>query len=124
MLMVINHQLNVVVCNSTFIKLWNIPAQVITQGGDPWIEAFSAPLMEDAGRFIHLIRERLEQVDESTRDILRFNDGRIFESHSHPQKIEGETVGRVWSFRDVTEQTQAQEQGPPKPRPALNPFTK
>lgn len=108
-ILVLDNDLQVVIYNTKFVTLWNIPQGLERNDKKGWLRAFTAPLMENGERFIQRIREQLAHTDVATRDILRFTDGRIFESRSHPQLIEGEIVGRVWSFRDVTEQRQAQE---------------
>ncbi len=108
-ILVLDNDLGVVIYNTKFVTLWDIPQSLDRADREGWLHAFTAPLMENGEQFIQRIREQLTHTGEVTRDILRFTDGRIFESRSHPQQIEGKIVGRVWSFRDVTKQRQAQE---------------
>ena len=54
---------------------------------------------------------RLEAIYASTSDSLdqmELTDGRCFERFSRPQSIEGRTVGRVWSYRDITARRRAE----------------
>jgi diguanylate cyclase (GGDEF)-like protein len=43
-----------------------------------------------------------DEPDAETLDELRFNDGRVFLRHSLPQLVDGQPVGRVWSYQDIT----------------------
>jgi PAS domain S-box-containing protein len=40
--------------------------------------------------------------------LLSFKDGRVIESHARPQICDGNIMGRVWSFHDLTERVQAE----------------
>ena len=58
-------------------------------------------------------RERIAEIyqnePEETFDVLETIDGKVFERYSKIQCVEERNVGRVWSFRDITERKQAQE---------------
>lgn len=42
-------------------------------------------------------------------DYVKFKDGRVFNFYSCPLIIDGEITGRIWSFRDITKQAEAEE---------------
>lgn len=47
--------------------------------------------------------------DRAIRRMIRTREGAILECHVRPQVLDGVTVGRVWSFRDITQRQQAEE---------------
>ena len=51
--------------------------------------------------------QRLYNSDEEARDTLNFKDGRVFARFTQALTV-GESRGRIWCFRDVTEQVVAQ----------------
>jgi diguanylate cyclase (GGDEF)-like protein len=41
--------------------------------------------------------------DHTSYGVLEFKDGRVVECYTFPQRVGGETVGTVWSLRDITQ---------------------
>ena len=96
--------------NMKFIDMWNIPQHILDSRDDEKAINFVLDQLKDPEEFIKKVKELYESPDEESYDVLKFKDGRRFERFSKPQKIEGQCVGRVWSFRDVTERLKAEEQ--------------
>ncbi len=98
----------VLLYNSKFLELWNIPRKLIDLESDDEILKFMAGHFDDAEGF----RRKVIGLNESEIeciDILNLKDGRIFERTSCPLKRDSIIMGRVWSFRNVTEQKKAEE---------------
>src|SRR5438552_1898323 len=99
----------IVSCNRTFAELWRIPDSILEAKDHAQTIAFVLEQLADPQGFLSKVRDLYARPDASSFDVLTFKDGRIFERFSQPQRIAGKSVGRVWSFRDVTESKRAEQ---------------
>ncbi|RPH82834.1 MAG: PAS domain S-box protein, partial [Desulfobacteraceae bacterium] len=70
--------------------------------------AFVLEQLTEPDLFLHKVKELYCHPGNESFEVLEFNDGRLFERYSKPQRIQNEVVGRVWNFRDITERKKAE----------------
>ncbi|HEX5030393.1 MAG TPA: PAS domain S-box protein [Candidatus Eisenbacteria bacterium] len=109
-LLVVDREGRIVRFNERFARMWGIPESVLAARNDDRALASVLSQLEEPELFLSKVRMLYAAPDAESFDTLRFRDGRVFERYSLPQKIAGEIVGRVWSFRDVTDRERAQAQ--------------
>lgn len=90
--------------NQKFLEMWFIPETVISERDEEVLLAYLEDQLEDRESFIEKINYLKIHPEKEAFDILEFRDGRVFERTTQPQRIGGTIIGRVWTFRDVTEQ--------------------
>jgi PAS domain S-box-containing protein len=102
-ILVVDNRGRVVAHNRRFVSLWRVPLSVITRGDDAALLSFVVDQLEEPDVFLNGVRNLYASPDRESFDVIRFKDGRVFERFSMRQVVASEAVGRVWSFRDVTE---------------------
>lgn len=95
--------------NQKFIRMWHITDDILNSGDDQKALNYVLNQLVDPQAFIDKVVQLYNHPETTSFDILHFRDGRVFERYSMEQRLGGEIVGRVWSFRDVSDHYLAQE---------------
>ena len=108
-LLVVNRAGKTTSFNQKFLALWGISESLAS--------AMDHTQVQDHIRYQLLTEQVLlnrkdyfsGRPEGAASDIFELRDGRIIECYSQPQRIGAEMVGRVFSFRDVTDLKKAEE---------------
>jgi PAS domain S-box-containing protein len=104
-ILVVDEDRDYVTWNQQFIDMWGIPEELIEdeleEEGLEWV----LDRLENPDEFIERVESLYEHPHEESRDQVRLADGRVFDRYSAPVETDdGTYFGRVWFFRDITEQ--------------------
>ncbi len=109
-ILVVNNERKITGYNSRFETIWKLPSINIEQTDDQKLVQSVMSQLIDPDTFFTKVNSLYNNPHEDSFDLLEFKDGRIIERYSIPQRLDDKIVGRVWSFRDITERKLAEEE--------------
>ena len=97
--------------NARFLELWGMPDSVLealSHGQAEAMASFALEQLKDPETFLQVTSEMLSQLECETFDVLALKQGRVLERYARPQWLHERCIGKVLSFRDITERRQAE----------------
>ena len=88
--------------NTKFVAMWGMPPELVALRDVQKVRVFIAPQLKNSERYLARIAE-IEASKEKSFDLLELADERLIERYSDVISVEERVVGRLWSFRDVTQ---------------------
>jgi PAS domain S-box-containing protein len=103
----INNNEHITHINERFIYMWRVQNEIVEKMDFELLIDSISDQLKNPKNFKQRI-QTLENQANNDFDMIFFKDGRIFEQYSCPLTLEGKIVGRLWSFRDVSEHQHAE----------------
>jgi len=99
----------VVSYNTKFAANWHFPAGMLDRGDAVEMRAHTARQVKDPAKFLQRIKQLQADPEAEVFDEVELRDGRTFERYIFPQRVDGECVGVVINWRDITERKRAEK---------------
>ncbi|CAD5984752.1 Sensor protein kinase WalK [Planktothrix tepida] len=104
----VDNQGNIITYNRHFLEMWSIHPELFQEPNHYKRVQYLANQVKDSEIFFQQVKELYSQPEQDSYDLLELKDGRVFERYSCPQKLGQTIIGRVWCFRDITDQKRAE----------------
>ncbi len=89
--------------NENVVRMWGVPRTAVQAGEHRRMLEWMARHFHDPARFLERVGQVHAASPPETFDLLELTDGRVIERSSRVQMVADRVVGRVWSYRDITE---------------------
>ncbi len=97
-----------VVVNRRFLEIWQFPEGTASERAPGVLRALARRQISLPDVFEARVKWYYEHPEESGSDVIHLLDGRVLERDTQPQRVGQRVVGRLWSYRDVTERWRAE----------------
>ncbi|MFZ4401752.1 MAG: PAS domain S-box protein [Bacteroidales bacterium] len=108
-ILVVSPQGNILKTNSKFSEIWQIPNELLKTDDDKKLLNYVFNQLIDPKEFIAKVSNLYQTPEAKSSDLIFFKDGRVISRISSPVYLVDKTIGRVWSFLDITEQKRTEE---------------
>ena len=108
-LLVVSRHDKIVTFNQKFVDMWGASPDLLAGQNITGILSYILSRVKHPERCLDHMNEVSLHPETTDEDNVELRDGRVFQRFTQPQWLGGKPVGRVWSFRDITEQVRAEE---------------
>lgn len=99
---------NIKVYNQQFIRMWEIDEQRISILKETELFKALAQKLDDPEKFLNLTAKLNKSIINEFSDLIQLKNGKAFEFTCFPDKKSENIEGRLWTFRDITEQARSE----------------
>lgn len=89
--------------NEKYLQMWRLDRAVCDSRSHRDVLQITGAQFDDPAAFMARIDAINASPEHENFDVLQLADGRVFELFSKVQFVDGRDAGRVWSFRDTTD---------------------
>jgi len=106
-IVVVDLDRRVILYNRQYLKMFGLTSDDLERGGvDGFIETLT-PELENLEAVLFTSHRIWSDPSSEVMDMMRFKDGRIYQRHIAPHRVNSQIVGRVASFWDIGESVRA-----------------
>jgi PAS domain S-box-containing protein len=95
--------------NQKCARLWGLRPHVMVSARAEKLWKYISSQLKDPAGYLVRVQEIVSSFAAESFDVFQLKDGRVFECNSAIQLIDQRSVGRVWSFRDITRRKRAED---------------
>jgi len=106
-ILVTSAQGRVTAFNENYLRMWKLDRETLVELDHRRLVTTVRELLSDPGQFEARLEEICTLPPSECVDELQFKDGSVVERTCRVQMVNGVSVGRVWSYRDITERRAA-----------------
>ena len=110
-ILVIDENGKMVSSNQRFLDMWGISEEVTGSMNDVFSLQSVLEKLPDPEQFTERVKYLYDHQNEKSREEIILKDARVFDRYSSPMSgPDGQYLGRVWYFRDISDKKQAEKE--------------
>ena len=96
--------------NNKMVALFNVPDEILEDKNDDLLLEHIVGLVKDSAHFLDKVTYLYTHPTETSRDQIEFKNGMVLDRYSAPViDVSGKNLGRIWTFRDITDSKKSEE---------------
>ena len=110
-ILVVDSRKKILLQNRRMIQLFQVPPVIVTRADDDALLRHVTAQMKNPREFLEGVTQLYEHPDKVGRDEIEMANGTVLDRYSAPVcDPAGKYYGRIWTFRDITEQRKLEAQ--------------